>query len=133
MAHARFHVGFIQKATVSASSPTLPAVPVIPAWRLVGGNNRVLGCSPDPFVDFESAVAAVQHLRSRIEDAAPVLGVDPQSGARSWRLEIDGVVVARSGRGYLRGRENLYNLAHFMTSVPIAVVPTRAGWSVRSL
>jgi len=55
-----------------------------------------------------------------------VLGVAPDTGGRTWRLEIDDVVVARSARTYLRGRENLYNLAHFLDSVPLAELPTPA-------
>jgi hypothetical protein len=116
MAHSRFHV---------APSPAAVAGPgsaVLPAWRLVGGNNRVLGRAPGGFVDFESGYAAILFLRERIADALPVLGV-AATGGRAWRLEIDGVVVARSARTYLRGRENLYNLAHFLDSVPLAELP----------
>lgn len=120
MAHTRFHVAFSPAALAGPASATLPA------WRLVGGNNRVLGRAPEAFVDFETGYAAILFLRSRIADALPVLGVAPDTGGRTWRLEIDNVVVARSARTYLRGRENLYNLAHFMESVPLAELPAPA-------
>lgn len=120
MAHTRFHVAFSPAALAGPASATLPA------WRLVGGNNRVLGRAPEGFVDFETGYAAILFLRSRIADALPVLGVAPDTGGRTWRLEIDNVVVARSARTYLRGRENLYNLAHFLDSVPLAELPTPA-------
>jgi hypothetical protein len=74
-------------------------------------------------VDFETGYAAVLFLRERIADAVPVLGVAADTGGRTWRLEIGEVVVARSSRTYLRGRENLYNLAHFLDSVPLAELP----------
>jgi hypothetical protein len=120
MAHTRFHVAFSPVALAGPASATLPA------WRLVGGNNRVLGRAPQGFVDFETGYAAIVFLRSRIADALPVLGVAPDTGGRTWRLEIDNVVVARSARTYLRGRENLYNLAHFLDSVPLAELPMPA-------
>lgn len=117
MAHTRFHVSLSPAALAGPASATLPA------WRLVGGNNRVLGRAAEGFVDFETGYAAILFLRSRIADAVPVLGVAPDTGGRTWRLEIDNVVVARSARTYLRGRENLYNLAHFLDSVPLAGLP----------
>lgn len=117
MAHARFHVAQSPAAIAGPGSASLPA------WRLVGGNNRVLGRAPESFVDFETGFAAILFLRARIADALPVLGVAPDTGGRTWRLEIDDVVVARSARTYLRGRENLYNLAHFLDSVPLADLP----------
>ena len=117
MAHSRFQLGS------SAAAIAGPASAALPAWRLVGGNNRVLGRAPGGFVDFESGYAAVLFLRERIDDALPVLGVAADTGGRTWRLEIDNVVVARSARTYLRGRENLYNLTHFLESVPVAELP----------
>ncbi|MEY9888238.1 hypothetical protein ABIA31_001878 [Catenulispora sp. MAP5-51] len=120
MAHTRFHVA----ASVAAIAG--PGWAALPAWRLVGGNNRVLGRAPEGFVDFETGYAAVLFLRERIADALPVLGVAAETGGRTWRLEIDNVVVARSARTYLRGRENLYNLAHFLESVPLAELPAPA-------
>ena len=117
MAHTRFHV------VPSPAAIAGPASAALPAWRLVGGNNRVLGRAPGCFVDFETGYAAVLFLRERIADALPVLGVAPETGGRTWRLEIDNIVVARSARTYLRGRENLYNLAHFLDSVPLAELP----------
>jgi len=117
MAHTRFHVGPSHAAIAGPGSAALPA------WRLVGGNNRVLGRAPGCFEDFESGYAAILFLRARIGDALPVLGVAAETGGRTWRLEIDNVVVARSARTYLRGRENLYNLAHFLDSVLLAELP----------
>ena len=117
MAHTRFHVA------PSPAAVAGPASAALPAWRLVGGNNRVLGRAPGCFVDFETGYAAVLFLRARIADAVPVLGVAADTGGRTWRLEIDNAVVARSARTYLRGRENLYNLAHFLDSVLLADLP----------
>jgi hypothetical protein len=122
VARARFHL-IPPHAALGGHLP-----PSLPAWRLIGGNNRVLGLSPKGYEDFETGYAAVLFLRERIADAVPVLGFDAVGG-RTWRLEIDGLEVARSGRAYLRGRENLYNLVHFTESVPLAELPAKAGQS----
>lgn len=117
MASARFHY----------ANPVRPAGGAVPiraaAWRLIGGNNKDLGCSA---ADFESPAAsrrAVLELRARIGDAVPLVTIDPQSSEWTWRLEVDGRVVARSARGYLRHRECLYNVSHFLGSVPVAALP----------
>ena len=119
MAHTRFHVAFSPAALAGPASATLPA------WRLVGGNNRVLGGLPraswtsrpatPPFFSF----ARGSPTRCRCS-------VSPRHRRADVAVEIDNVVVARSARTYLRGRENLYNLAHFLDSVPLAESPTPA-------
>ena len=109
------------------ANPVRPSGGAIPirsaAWRLIGGNNRDLGCSPAEFESLEVSRQAVLRLRSRITEAVPLVTIDPQSSEWTWRLEIDGVVVARSARGYLRHRECLYNVSHFLGSVPVAALP----------
>lgn len=117
MATARFQYG----------NPARPAGGAVPirsaAWRLIGGNNRDLGCCPAEFADHEASRLAVLELRSRIAEAVPMITINPQTSEWTWRLELDGRVVARSVRGYLRHRECLYNVSHFLGSVPVAALP----------
>lgn len=93
------------------------------AWRLIGGNNRDLGCSARGFESVEASREAVLLLKARIADAVPLITIEPRSSEWTWRLEIDGTVVARSVRGYLRHRECLYNVSHFLGCVPVAALP----------
>ena len=117
MASARFHY----------ANPVRPAGGAVPiraaAWRLIGGNNRDLGCSAADFDSHEASRQAVLELKARITEAVPLITIDPQSSEWTWRLEVDGRVVARSARGYLRHRECLYNVSHFLGSVPVAALP----------
>ncbi|HEV2639168.1 MAG TPA: hypothetical protein VGX23_28770 [Actinocrinis sp.] len=117
MATARFQYG----------NPARPAGGAVPirsaAWRLIGGNNRDLGCCPAEFADHEASRLAVLELRSRVAEAVPMITINPQTSEWTWRLELDGRVVARSVRGYLRHRECLYNVSHFLGSVPVAALP----------
>ena len=109
------------------ANPARPAGGAVPiraaAWRLIGGNNRDLGCSPAQFEDVRTSRLAVLELRSRIADAVPVITIEPRSSEWTWRLDLDGRAVARSARGYLRHRECLYNVSHFLGSVPVAALP----------
>jgi len=109
------------------ANPVRPAGGAIPvraaAWRLIGGNNRDLGCSPADFENVETSRQAVLRLKARITEAVPMITIDPHSSEWTWRLEIDGQVAARSARGYLRHRECLYNVSHFLGSVPAAALP----------
>jgi hypothetical protein len=109
------------------ANPARPAGSSIPArasaWRLIGGNNRDLGCSPAGYENHETSRQAVLRLKARIADAVPTLTIDPGSSEWTWRLDVDGRVVARSVRGYLRHRECLYNVSHFLGSVAAAALP----------
>jgi len=123
MATARFQI-------VGPARPMRPVRPAgltaplrAAAWRLIGGNNRDLGCSASAFESVEASRAEVLLLKSRIDDAVPHVTMDPRSSEWTWRLEIDGLVVARSARCYLRHRECLYNVSHFLGSVPVAAMP----------
>lgn len=117
MATARFQ--FANPARPAGGAVRIRAA----AWRLIGGNNRNLGCAPGDFESVEASRAAVLLLKSRILDAVPVITIDPRSSEWNWRLEIDGETAARSARGYLRHRECLYNVSHFLGSVPVAALP----------
>jgi hypothetical protein len=113
------------------ANPVRPAGGAVPvratAWRLIGGNNRDLGCAPDGYESREASREAVLRLKARITEAVPIVTIDPTSSEWTWRLEIDGRIVARSARGYLRHRECLYNVSHFLGSVPTAALPGDAS------
>jgi hypothetical protein len=117
----------VATARFQYANPARPAGGAVPiraaAWRLIGGNNRDLGCSPARFEDTRTSRLAVLELRRRIADAVPVITIDPRSSEWTWRLDLDGRVVARSARGYLRHRECLYNVSHVLGSVPVAALP----------
>lgn len=113
------------------ANPVRPAGGAVPvrasAWRLIGGNNRDLGCAPDGYESREASREAVLRLKARITDAVPIITIEPTNSEWTWRLEIDGRIVARSARGYLRHRECLYNVSHFLGSVPTAALPGDAS------
>jgi hypothetical protein len=93
------------------------------AWRLIGGNNRDLGRAPVGYVSSEVSRRAVLHLRAHISDAVPTMSIDSRTSEWTWRLDIGGLIVARSVRGYLRHRECLYNVSHFISTAATAALP----------
>jgi hypothetical protein len=70
-------------------------------WRLLGGNNRELGRGTGEFVDQESCVLGIKHLKNVIADLEISLRRN-DAGAWGWLLCLGGVSVATSGYRYDR-------------------------------
>jgi hypothetical protein len=70
-------------------------------WRLLGGNNRVLGTSIHTLPDHSSALEEIGTVRQRVQDAAFDLERVP-SGLWWWRMRLGDVDFARSATGFLR-------------------------------
>ncbi|MBP2320939.1 hypothetical protein JOF56_001324 [Kibdelosporangium banguiense] len=70
-------------------------------WRLLGGNNRVLGVSVRGHVDQGAAVREVDAIR---EDAADgrLEFERSTSGHWWWQLSVSDVAIARSAQGFAR-------------------------------
>ncbi|CAM4003076.1 hypothetical protein KIPE111705_35710 [Kibdelosporangium persicum] len=70
-------------------------------WRLLGGNNRVLGVSVRGHPDQGSAVRELDYLREQAGDAR-VEFERSASGQWWWQLSFADVPVARSAQGFAR-------------------------------
>jgi hypothetical protein len=70
-------------------------------WRLLGGNNRVLGLSVRGHANHGAAVREVDTLRVVAADARLEFERST-SGHWWWRLSVDAVPVARSAQGFAR-------------------------------
>jgi hypothetical protein len=93
------------------------------AWRLTSGNHRELGRSARVFPDLARAHADADLLRRQIADTRPHILTVPHTTMWGWQLQLDGVAIATSSRGYARHRECAYNAATFIRAVPIAESP----------
>jgi len=70
-------------------------------WRLLGGNNRVLGISAHTLPDHATALDEVNAVRKCAETADYDLTVLPR-GLWGWRMRIGGVEIAHSVHGFAR-------------------------------
>jgi hypothetical protein len=100
----------------------IPVGPALPLWRLIGANNRELGRLAAPAVEGDTCCDALARLTVGAAAATSRIKLDGGTGSWSWLLELRGVVLAVSGRSYLRQRECMYSLTHFLHAVPLAVV-----------
>lgn len=91
-------------------------------WVLVSSNNRPLGLATsyrEAYADSRESVLELKANRNRI---VPVETTVELTGQWTWRVELDGVALAKSSRSYLRARESQYNLQRFLEAVPDAEV-----------
>lgn len=93
-------------------------------WTLVSPNNRRLGQASGHFSTYEECLAAVQTLRTHANRALSATVAVDKHGRWAWRVDLDGVTVAVSTRGYLRQQECDYNLRRFLEALPEAGVTT---------
>lgn len=89
-------------------------------WRLLGGNNRELGRSATVYADKMAAADSVRRVQRAVEVAKAALTLEPGSGNWTWKLDLDGEVIAVSGRGFRRERECRHNLEQFQAGAPVA-------------
>jgi len=90
------------------------------AWRLVGANNREVARSARTFPTFHECYQAARQVQHRLEVAAMTVRHDDVLNLWAWRVEIDGIAVATSGRMYQRHRECQSNAAQFFELMPLA-------------
>jgi hypothetical protein len=94
------------------------------AWRVAGANSRELGRSARVYPDLRSCQDSIVQMGEGATRGESLVAMDFASGLWGWRLDIDGVTVAVSGRGYRRERECRYNLRQFLSAVASAAATT---------
>ncbi len=109
----------------AAQGNTDPANQV--AWRLLGGNNHELGRSIMAYENLDACVAATEALKAGLPDSETSVSQSAVSSHWGWRLTVDGLEVAASGRWYRREREARYNLEQFLSVAPTAAVVGLVG------
>ncbi|MEO6714532.1 MAG: hypothetical protein ABIM89_14010 [Mycobacteriales bacterium] len=65
-------------------------------------------------------------MRALLVACQRVVFADPATGSWHWKLDIDGVSRAVSGRAYHRQRECAYSCAQFQSAVPTAAMAVRS-------
>jgi hypothetical protein len=91
-------------------------------WILVSPNNRPLGLGMTYHEAYADCRESVVVLKANNDRLNPVETTVELTGQWTWRVELDGVAVAKSGRSYLRARECQYNLQRFFEAVPNAEI-----------
>ena len=97
------------------------------AWRVSGANHRELGRGLEVYPDLDGVLSAIEALQSGIDRTVLSLIIAPAGGHWTWRMSLDGRLVAMSSRAYYRQRECAYAAAAFTTSVRVAPVPNVSG------
>ena len=88
-------------------------------WRLLGGNNRVLGVSAEPLRDHAAAIDEVDLVRKRIEDGEFALE-HLHGGLWLWRMSVDDVEIALAAHGFARRVDAILSGRRFRQRVPAA-------------
>ena len=89
-------------------------------WLLASPNNRELGRAASVWESYQACREDAQRLQAGIGEIESLLATDAIIGQWSWRIGLDGAVVARSARLYQRERECRYSLNAFVNAVPTA-------------
>jgi hypothetical protein len=90
------------------------------AWRLVAGNNHVLGRGPEPLADLDACRAALARLQAELGRVTTGPSPESRPGRWGWHVVLGREVLAVSSRWYERQRESLASLEQFLASVPVA-------------
>ena len=108
-------------------------------WRLVGGNNHVLGRCPVAYRELELCHDALTRLVAGIDDLCTAVGPANRPGGWTWQLSgpgpgdgsgldvaaetlADDHVLAVSARSYERQRECRVSLENFLAAAPAAAI-----------
>jgi hypothetical protein len=89
------------------------------SWRLLGGNNRVLGVSAEPLRDHAAAIDEVDLVRKRIDEAEFALE-HVHSGLWRWWMTVDDIEIACASRGFARRVDAVLACRRFRQRVPEA-------------
>jgi uncharacterized protein YegP (UPF0339 family) len=88
-------------------------------WRLLGGNNRVLGMGLLSHSDFDAAVVDIDWVRQAV--AGAVFDVErADTGLWWWRMQGRQGRVASSAQGFARRVDATLAAARFRTRAPAA-------------
>ncbi|MFJ8582577.1 hypothetical protein [Micromonospora sp. NPDC093277] len=91
------------------------------AWRLLAGNNRVLGVSVHQFRALELAVASIERVHREVERGEFV--VERQVGGLWWwDLAAGATPIARSAQGFARRVDARLAASRFRENATIADV-----------
>lgn len=106
-------------------------------WRLVAGNNRLLGRSPGTYESEALCRESVTRLIANLARASPGQAPLSRPGHWSWALtlrtvEAPPLALAVSARCYERQRESRFSLENFLAAAPIAVVASTVAVRPRS-
>lgn len=88
------------------------------AWRLVGGNHWELARSAAVFATPGQVSSAIQRLRRNVDRAR--VDLDVAGRVWSWRLSVDGELVAVAGRVYQRKQTCAQAAAASLAAIPAA-------------
>jgi len=91
-------------------------------WRLMGANNRELGRSAASFVSYQWTRRAIGQLQRGAARLVQHSTTDPATGRWGWRVDLDGVAVAVSGRWYERDHDGRLGAAKFISLTVEAVL-----------
>ena len=84
---------------------------------MLGANNRQLGRSDSSFAATALCRSACLELATRIGECERLMEAGARNAAWTWQLRLDGRVVARATRSYLRRNECEYNLGRFVEAM----------------
>src|SRR5262245_45275571 len=87
-------------------------------WRLMGANNRELGRSALSFVSYPLTRRAIKQLQESADRLVRYTLPDPATGRWSWRLDLDDMAVAVSGRWYERDHDSRLAADKFIELTP---------------
>jgi hypothetical protein len=86
----------------------------------MGANNRELGRSASSFASYPAVRRAVQYLKQHAGRLVRATVVDPATGRWGWRLDLDDLTVAMSGRWYERDHDSQAGMDKFVHLLPDA-------------
>ena len=111
---------FLEVPAAVAAGARAGVVGTRTAWRLVAGNNHVLGRGPEPLADLDACRAALARLQAELGRAAAGFSPDSRPGRWGWHVLLGREVLAVSSRWYERQRESRYSLEQFLLAAPVA-------------
>jgi hypothetical protein len=89
-------------------------------WRIIAANNRPLGRSAAAFDSYAAALADAVGLKGAVDRLTSSLVHDQLLGHWTWRLLLDGAVVASCVHEYQRRVECSRALGQFLDALRIA-------------
>ncbi|PSL52224.1 hypothetical protein B0I31_11451 [Saccharothrix carnea] len=98
-------------------------------WRFLSANNRSLGQSALVFPTVEACLKSVDDLREHLIDSTTAMSRDEKLW--SWRLRLEGCVLAVSSRSYHRRVQAQYACRSFVELV--AHAPTVGRYPVEQM
>jgi len=92
------------------------------SWRLVGPNHREIGRAARVFADIDACIEGVAAVRALLD--VSVMTLAKRTSEWTWRLTLDGEIVAVASRLYQRQRECEYSSRVFLLTAQSAQPPS---------